>query len=137
MIKNSAVDPDFKMRIRIRIQAILADPDPDPIRIQVISMDRAWNSDHFTFLKFENPSTGSKVISHQSFALFVQKSKFLADSIFKNKSNIVKLAKNYDFWAKIWIHDKKSITFEPLDGFSKNNCLNPLKFGQESIQTII
>ena len=62
----SALDPDFKMRIqiRIRIQAILADPDPDPTRIQVISMDRARNSDQFTFLKFENPSTGSKVISH-------------------------------------------------------------------------
>ena len=58
----SPVDPDFKMRIRIQIQVILA--DPNPIRIQVISMDRAWNSDQFTFLKFENPSTGSKVIGH-------------------------------------------------------------------------
>ena len=38
--------------------------DPDPIRIQVIPMDMARNPDQFTFLKFENPSTGSKVIGH-------------------------------------------------------------------------
>ena len=34
----------------------------DPTSIQVI--DRAQNSDQFTFFKFENPSTGSKVIGH-------------------------------------------------------------------------
>ena len=42
----------------------------------MIPMDRARNSDQFTFLKFENPSSGSKVRSHQSWALFVQKSIF-------------------------------------------------------------
>merc|ERR1711867_204519 len=100
-------------------------------RIQVmIPMDRARNSDQFTFLKFENPSTGSKVRSHQSWALFVQKS-FFTEPIFKNKSNIVKFAKNCNFWAKIWTIDKKSITFEPLDGFSKFKCLNAPKFCQE------
>ena len=60
-LKNSAVDPDIKMRIRIQIQKILV--DPDPTWIQVISMDRAWNSDQFNFLKFKN----------QSWVLFVQK----------------------------------------------------------------
>ena len=65
----SAWDLDFKMRIQI--QAILA--DQDPTRFQVISMDRDRNSDQFTFLKFENLLTGSKVISHQSWPLFVPK----------------------------------------------------------------
>ena len=44
--------------------------DPDPIRIQVILMDRAQNFECFTFLKFENPSSGSKVIILQSCVLF-------------------------------------------------------------------
>ena len=104
IIVISALDPDFKMRIqiRIRIQAILADPDPDPdpTQIQVVPMDRARNSDQFTLLKFENPSTGSKVIGHLSWTLLVQISKFLAETIFKNKSNIVKSAINYNFLAK-------------------------------------
>ena len=51
------------------------DPDLDP-GDDSNGMDRARNSDQFTFLKFENPSTGSKVRSHQSWALFVQKSIF-------------------------------------------------------------
>ena len=67
------MDPDFNMQIQI----------------QAILVDRAWNSDKFTFLKFENLPTSSKVISHQSWALFVQKNKILADYIFKDKSNIV------------------------------------------------
>ena len=54
---------------------LLADLDPDPIRIQVILMDRAQNFECFTFLKFENPSSGSKVISLQSCVLFFQKVK--------------------------------------------------------------
>ena len=37
--------------------------DPDPIRIQVILMDRAQNFECFTFLKFESPSSGSKVMT--------------------------------------------------------------------------
>ena len=32
-------------------------------------MDRAWNFECFTFLKFENPSSGSKVKGHQSLVL--------------------------------------------------------------------
>ena len=40
-------------------------------------MDRAQNSKLFTFLKFENPSTGSKVIGNQSLILFAKKSNFL------------------------------------------------------------
>ena len=100
-------------------------------------MDWARNSDQFTFLKFENPSTGSKVRSHQSWVLFVQKSKFLADSIIKNKSNIVVLAENFDFWPKnLGSMTKIFITFEPVDGFSKNNCLNALKFRQKLIKII-
>ena len=47
--------------------------DPDPIRIQVILMDRAKNFECFTFLKFENPSSGLKVISPQSLVLFFKK----------------------------------------------------------------
>ena len=73
----------------------------DTFWIQVIQMDRAWNSDQFTFLKFENPSTGSKVIGHLSWTLFVKISKFLAETIFRNKSNIVKSAKNYNCLPKI------------------------------------
>ena len=65
-LKISVVDPDFKKRIRI--QLVLADLDPNP-------MDRAWNFKCFTFLKFENLSSGSKVIGHQSFVLFVKKVK--------------------------------------------------------------
>ena len=64
-------------------------------------MDRAQNSDQFTFLKYDNLSTGSKVITHQSLSLFCPKSKFLANSIFKNKGNIVKWAKNYVLGPKI------------------------------------
>ena len=51
------------------ISFFVADPDQglfadqDPIRIQVILMDRAQNCEGYTFLKFENPSSGSKVIS--------------------------------------------------------------------------
>ena len=36
-------------------------------------MDRAWNFECFTFLKFENPSSGSKVKGHQSMVLLVRK----------------------------------------------------------------
>ena len=57
--------------------------DPDPIRIQVILMDRAQNFECFTFLKFENPSSRSKVISPQSWVLFCSKSE-----------------KNYNIWVK-------------------------------------
>ena len=78
---------------------VLADQDPDP-------MDRAQNFELFTFLKFENLSSGSKVISLQSWVLFVKKSIFLANSLPKNQGSIgkyYKFAKNYNFWAKIWI----------------------------------
>ena len=64
------LDTDFKIWIWIRIQFILADPDPD---LDLDPMDRAQNSEWFTFLKFENPSSGSKVIGHQSLVLFVKK----------------------------------------------------------------
>ena len=46
----------------------LVDPDPmDPghnLDPWVGPMDRAWNFEWFTFLKFKNPSRGSKVISN-------------------------------------------------------------------------
>ena len=51
-------------------------------------------------------STGFKVLSYQSWTLFVKKSKFLADSIFKDKSNIVNLAKIKIFGPKFGTHDK-------------------------------
>ena len=40
------MDPNFKMRIRIQIQLVLVDLDSDP-------MDRARNSECFTFLKLK------------------------------------------------------------------------------------
>ena len=56
MVMHSVVDPDFKMQILIRdqIQLISADLYPDPIY-------RAKNYECFTFLKLENPSSGSKL----------------------------------------------------------------------------
>ena len=83
----------FWGQIQIQVQAFLW----IWIQIQVIPMDRAWNSaDLFTFLKFENLSTGSKVISHQSWALFVQKNWLMMNSakkyIFGQKLS------NFDDW---------------------------------------
>merc|ERR1711867_203720 len=101
-------------------------------RIQVmILMDRARNSDQFTFLKFENPSTDSKVRSHQSWALFVQKSIFLPSPSSKIRVTSSILPKITIFGPKFGPVTKNSITFEPLDGFSKFKCLNALKFCQE------
>ena len=121
----------------MRIQAILADPDPDPTWIQVISMDRAQNSDQFTFLKFENPSTGSKVISHQSWPLFVQKTNFWSIPSSKIRVTSSYWPKKFIFWPKFGPHDKKSLTFEPLDGFSKFKSLNALKFCHKFNKNII
>ena len=100
----------------------------DTFWIQVIQMDRAWNSDQLTFLKFENPSTGSKIISLQGRAQFLYKIHFLADSIFKNKSNISQ--KLRFLGQKFRHHKKKSITLEALDIFSKN----PFKSVRNSIE---
>ena len=97
----------------------------------MIPMDRARNSDQFTFLKFENPSTGSKVRSHQSWALFVIKSIFLPSPSSKIRVTSSNLPKITIFGPKFGPVTKKSITFEPLDGFSKFKCLNALKFCQE------
>ena len=66
---NSVVGSAFKTRIRIRPKIRCGSgsgSDYSPL-------DRARNSDDFTFLKFENPFTGSKVISNQSWILFCQK----------------------------------------------------------------
>ena len=63
------------IHIGIRIQLVLADPDPDP-------MDWAQNSKYFTFFMFENLSSGSKVMSLQSWVLFL-KVKNLADTTLK------------------------------------------------------
>ena len=88
---------------------ILVDLDPDGSRwwFQWIGFD-IWP---IYFFEVWNPSTGLKVISHQSWSLFSQKFKFLAESIFKNKNNIVKLVENYDFWAKILTTAKKIHNF--------------------------
>ena len=40
-------------------------------------IDRAQNSKLFTFFKFENPSTGSKIIGNQSWVLFAKNLTFL------------------------------------------------------------
>ena len=53
-------------------------------RSNLSPMHWAQNSDQFTFLKFENLSTGSKIRSQKSWVLFVKKNKFLANSIIKN-----------------------------------------------------
>ena len=70
IVKISVLNQDFKMWTQIWIQFILADPDPKP-------MDRAQNSESFTFEKFENPSSGSKVSSLQSWGFFFQKVKII------------------------------------------------------------
>ena len=58
----------------------------------------------------------------------------MADSIFKDKSNI---GQKFIFLPKFGPQDKKSLTFEPLDGFSKFKSLNALKFHQEFNKNII
>ena len=63
------------MPIQIQIQLILADPDPDPD-----PLDWAPNSERFTFLKFENPSNGSKVMSLQ---IWIQHTSNMISSISK------------------------------------------------------
>ena len=83
--------------------------DPDPTLAHWIGLEILTN---LLFLKFEIPSTGSKVISQQSWVFFVQKSKFWADSIIKNKSNIVKMAEKLQFLTqKIGPHDKNIHNF--------------------------
>ena len=72
MIQSSVSDQDFKMWIWIQIQLIMADLDPDP---DLDLMDRAWNSECFTFFIFENLSSGSKVIRVQSLILLSKKQK--------------------------------------------------------------
>ena len=59
-------------------------------QIQGIPKDRAQNSDQFTFLKFENPSTGSNVLSNQSWAFFSKNQNIWLDSIL-NKPSVLKL----------------------------------------------
>ena len=55
--------PKWRIRIRIRIQIL-----PGPL-------DRARNSDHFTFLTFDNPSICSGARPFQSLALFAKTKK--------------------------------------------------------------
>ena len=81
----------------------LADPDPDPNGSRMIPMNRARNSDQFTFLKFENPSTGSKIISHQSRAHFCIKSIFL-------QIPSSKLRLTLSNWPKITLFGSKVLT---------------------------
>ena len=52
-----------------------ADPDPSVLADQD-PLDWAWNSDHFTFLKFKNPCIRSKVISIQSLSISMECIKF-------------------------------------------------------------
>ena len=126
--------------MRIRIQLVLADTDSDPdMDLDLDPMDRARNSECFTFLKFENPSSGLKVISFQSWVLFYKKWKKLADSISKNQGNIRKLAKfakNYNFWAKNLDPMKKIITFEPLYSFSNFKKVKHSELCQEFNENI-
>merc|ERR1712243_532728 len=90
----------------------------------------ARNFECFTFLKFENPSSGSKVISLQSWVLFVKK------SIFFWPIPSLNFAKNYNFLAKNLDPMEKIITFEPLDRFSNFKKVNHSKFCQESIEIV-
>ena len=71
-------------------------------------LDRAQNSDKFTFLKFENPSTGSKSYNPTKLGTFCPKMQILGQFHHKNKSNIVETANKLLFLAhKFGPHDKK------------------------------
>ena len=61
--------------------------------IHVIPMEGAQNSDQFTFLSLEIPPLVQK-LKAITVIWFCPK---MTDSVFKNKCNIINLAKNYPF----------------------------------------
>ena len=97
---SSGLDLDFKTQIRIQLVLVDPDPEPDP---DPDPMDRARNSECFTFLTFENPSRGSKVISLQSLVLLSKNPKQIGRFHLLNKGNkrkLTKFKKKFNFFGK-------------------------------------